>query len=1344
MSYSSEVLADSPLAYWKLDEAAAPAADAAGNGSWIYGAGVTVQKTPLVADGGYAVSGDGTHQIVSSPSMPAGVAGASVTLACWVKIPSANCNGPFIKVGDTQSNGWGVGVGGTNWDNAGHQLILLNEALAWVATGVTLTAGVHHIMVVRNASNSFTCYVDGASVYTTSFTPNTATGRVGIGGYSTRALSSTIDIDNVAIFASALSATRVTAQYASGSGSDSAVLADSPVAFLKLDETTAAGDSGATAADSSGNARTLTHNSGVSFGLPSLLGDGSGHSVSYDGTSQYSSIATATWMNNGYASGEVRINVTSANLTGQPYIASRWSGNDSTDWWLWSIHGGKAEVSIHSAASTTVTATGATTLTTGKHTLGWSFDGTALKVYVDGVLDATTTVSTTTISATSGYALELGRAAASLYGAVSLDEFSFYDHALTATRFSAHHAAAISTGATATTGTLPASAGTSSTGLTIGSSTAALGVAVALAASALTIGVTTGSLPATVTASDSSSTRVSGSTTGALPAGAGLSADATTTLPPGVTTGTLPVGVSLDASATTLFSAAGELALGVGLESTSSTVGVGATTGVLGATVGLAADAATVTAVGPWTFDLSGRTMLALVTSGSADSVPPLSAIPAGIVEHPITRTSRVVPDLRTIAGAVLDPTTGRLTIPDNAYDALPLAAPEQIVGVPHLLIDGVDVTYFRGSRTQVISDEAQEPFGDARLTVEFPQITTLDDTTDPGLSWMRADAAVHYVMQHWDSGGGPTGIVTTLFHGRLVSDDSGNDATSAKKSWDAQGTLWQAASFDHQARPLLEPVDIGSLIPSTLNGVTSRRYPKLPNVTTGIVTRQRGNTTGDKELSYVQALLATAWTNTGGQWTVGKKPGTVCSYQVRLKKTAPVWTITNGQRGVAVALSADSTQGRNVIYGRGQRSDGGVWMNKRFPDAGHTSPAYPFTSPGTVMSIGTTDAMTSTGDGVTTWQKRARALGFHVAVNGIFDADASAVARELQRQYGILVDGVVGPQTWAETFDVGARGADPDSWVRLPLAADPRTQPVLYRANGSVIGPNPAYDPTVTIVSDDIDFGTDVTRDIGTTSAQQIVDRETPPGLSGTIVLTADPREGSRWAIDAGDPITLIGYEGRNPVLHVATRTRNWRDRTVSLQVAETAYDALTLAQLRARDLDARRDVGRRPGKIRQKPTIDPWDCESNAGKIERHALYPGLWTVIRIPMSEYGRLSSIDMQTAAPARFCIFLFANPITSMEMVRYVGANPLALSSPGETNRALLEDRYGWLEGWGRSGDALGYYPGSEGSTPPAALSGRFKDSGIDYWSPTGYIYIAEFADRPTFIEGEMRALDPQA
>jgi len=742
----------------------------------------------------------------------------------------------------------------------------------------------------------------------------------------------------------------------------------------------------------------------------------------------------------------------------------------------------------------------------------------------------------------------------------------------------------------------------------------------------------------------------------------------------------------------------------------------------------------------PWTADLSLRTLLLLRTGGTIDATPALALPPAGVTQRPVVRRSVVVPNLRAVAGAVVDPATGAVRVTDAAYDALPVT--EEVVGVPRVMVNFTDVTYFRGSRTLIGRDRAEEPFGDALLTLTFPQVTTQDTPGSGDLAWMVDGAPVQLVLQILEADGvTPSGPILRLWSGDMISDDSGNDQSSAQTTWQCRGSMWQSSSFVHQVPNLLDPTDIGRLVPKAINNVASRRYPAVPYVATGIMSRERGSWS-DSEQSYAQGLLATAWREDGRQWTVGKIPGTVHSYEMRLKKTGSQLTVTNGARGVEVDLSRDLSQNRNVIFGRGIGPDGYAWMNTHYPNLRNDdAPAYPYASAGTVMSIGATDAGTLTGDGVSAWQRRAQDLGFTVTVDGVFSAADAATARLLQRHYGILVDGVVGPQTWAETFDVGGNGGDLSGTIRLPLAADPRTQKWLYRADGSVSGPNPDFDGTVMIVSDDVDFGTGITRAEGVASAQQIIDREVNPPLSGRLALTTDPREKSRFLIEPGERVTLIGYKGADPVLHIAAVERDWQSGVVTLEVDQGSRDAMTLAQIRQRNKDARKDPARRPGNVNKRSRLDtdiatPFDGESGAGWVPKHALYGGLWTVIRVPVSQLGRIAKIDLTTSGPhAKFTVALFGAPITSAALVKYVG-NPLTSSDPFGANADTLIDRYGFIEGWGQSGQAAGYYPGTEGD---GSLTGRLVDTGgVEYVSQRPpWVWVAEYASTACFISGRI-------
>jgi hypothetical protein len=396
-SYSAEVLADSPWGFWEQAETTltGQAADSGSNATaFDYVPGTTSGKAALLSDGGKAVAGLGTDAIARLASVPASLNGSNVSMEAWVKIPAANVQGPFINLGTYASNGWAVGVGGTTMDNAGHQLILLNENIAWIQTGFTLTAGVHHIVVVRGTSGSFTVYVDGTSVYTTTFTPNTPTGAVTIGGATSaaRSLSSTVDVDNVALFASALSAARVTAHYNSGAGDNTAIAADSPVIWLKLDDVTMA-------ADSSTNARPLSFGAGPAL-TPNQTGPGTGHkAISYSTAAGYARTPVAVTQPT-TATYEFWIKIAAAPAAKTEVIAFGGSGGSGAAALVGIDTAGKVVFDLYTGSSVPITAPSALSLNTWHHVV-CSVGAAGAKIRID----KTTVVSsgtTSVVSAVSG------------------------------------------------------------------------------------------------------------------------------------------------------------------------------------------------------------------------------------------------------------------------------------------------------------------------------------------------------------------------------------------------------------------------------------------------------------------------------------------------------------------------------------------------------------------------------------------------------------------------------------------------------------------------------------------------------------------------------------------------------------------------------------------------------------------------------------------------------------------------------------------------------------------------------------------------------------------------------
>ena len=53
-------------------------------------------------------------------------------------------------------------------------------------------------------------------------------------------------------------------------------------------------------------------------------------------------------------------------------------------------------------------------------------------------------------------------------------------------------------------------------------------------------------------------------------------------------------------------------------------------------------------------------------------------------------------------------------------------------------------------------------------------------------------------------------------------------------------------------------------------------------------------------------------------------------------------------------------------------------------------------------------------GDDVRTWQRWMRSRGWRLLVDGIYGPQSERTAREFQRRQGLVVDGLVGPNTWS------------------------------------------------------------------------------------------------------------------------------------------------------------------------------------------------------------------------------------------------------------------------------------------------------------------------------------------
>lgn len=700
----------------------------------------------------------------------------------------------------------------------------------------------------------------------------------------------------------------------------------------------------------------------------------------------------------------------------------------------------------------------------------------------------------------------------------------------------------------------------------------------------------------------------------------------------------------------------------------------------------------------------------------------PMPVLPGSpIVVLPDTVAAPVVPNprLRRVSEIMPAPTLDAQGFP---VDWTPTTVIDEIYGRIQVVIEGEDISNLLGAPLPVPSWTRGEPFGSISASISVPQITAFHKLSS--FSWLRKGANVDIRLIRR----GQTNV--RRFSGYLST--FGHHETTGVFTLECIGALFQA---DQQLRlPSTDtrPKDVGVVIRRTLNQVVGRRYQRVPKRITGAKT----STVGAWEprlTGYIQQLLATAIDKKGRQWTVecpARNPRIV-----RKNLTDISWTISNGQRGIRVDLQSDDMP--NVIYGEGVREDGGRWRNMKYPNwRPDDTPPFPNWSPIRSIGVGTTDAQTDSGNGVSVWQEKVGQK-----VTGTFSQDDRRVLQERQRAAGILVDGWLGPQSWATEFATGSNTGSLDGAFPMPLAYNRRVMPRLYGGDGADLGPNPNYNPRAIRVEEKIDFGQGVSLKEARRAAKAQLKRDSGRGWTGEIGFTLDPEEISRFDVLEGSNGLIKHFRGNTLQVHVA-QVRYGPDEVVAT-VDTRARDYPTLAAIRERErnaTDPAKAYVKRPTDSKLNSDRAEWDAEAPGGRIPNHAIYGGLWTVLRIPVAAYGSIVRTEFRTTNPAsRFAVAVFDRPITAARLNSLVG-NVLATDENPWQDQADELDDAGLLMAWGWAKQPLGYYPKAY-HTPDgeslAPVTGRFVDDAAwDYASTRPpWLWVAEIANTTCQIRG---------
>ena len=706
--------------------------------------------------------------------------------------------------------------------------------------------------------------------------------------------------------------------------------------------------------------------------------------------------------------------------------------------------------------------------------------------------------------------------------------------------------------------------------------------------------------------------------------------------------------------------------------------------------------------------------------------VPPVQ-IPGGSVEPPNDPEPQSPPvtvktePLRRVSEIMPAPTLdGR----GNPVGWTPTSVIREQIGRLQIVVEGVDVTYWGDVETPFPSYSRVEPFGADQATIELPQITAFHQPGEGALGWLRegANVSIRRII--------PDAPNVRVWRGVIAG--FGHDEDSGTFTVDCLGVMFTADLQLRQPPFITTPQDAGRFIADTLNKTVGRRFKKVNRVVTGCKTSVLG-AWEPRVTGAISQVLATSIKG-GRQWTVKCADRTPV---IELKDTETIdWTVRNGQRGIAVNLVRDVTQAPNVIYGEGVTPSGGRWRNAKYPNwAPDATPGYPGPlSQG--MTVGFRDSQTTSDEGVSVWQDRAGQK-----VTGVLSQDDRVAWRRIQGDAGIQVDNFLGPQTWAASFQTGSNTGTLDGAFIAPLARSAEVEPYRYGPDGDRLGPNGRYDADVLRVERYINFGAGVTRAEGRRAAQEMLARDSDPGWVGTVTFRMDPNEGSKYdVIREGTNGLIRSFRGQTLRVHVA-RVEYRADEVVAT-VDTLARDYPTLDAILDRErsaTDPARAYRRQPTSSTLSSERATWDAESPGGHVPRHALFAGLWNVLRIPVAQYGTVVRTRFTTDVPAAFSVAVFDRAITASMLVSMIG-NPLTKTDNPWQEKADELDDAGLLMAWGWKEQPGGYYPreySSPDSEKTSPKTGRMlDDSSWEYASTSPpWLWVAMIADQSCRIEG---------
>jgi hypothetical protein len=218
MSYSSQVIADGAINYWRLDETTGTTAvDAKAVANGTISGGVALNQPGAITDGTAMAFDGSTGKVNAGNIAAANFLAGSFTVEAWIKIQTGSAFQVVTGKGDENGAGWRAFITSGNFP----QLFWGTNVQSYTISTLPVTVGVwQHVVWGYDAGAGAVFYaVNG--VYQSFVIANhsvTNTLSVIIGGCDSAVLPFMFSgsIDEVALYSSALTSAKITAHFVSG------------------------------------------------------------------------------------------------------------------------------------------------------------------------------------------------------------------------------------------------------------------------------------------------------------------------------------------------------------------------------------------------------------------------------------------------------------------------------------------------------------------------------------------------------------------------------------------------------------------------------------------------------------------------------------------------------------------------------------------------------------------------------------------------------------------------------------------------------------------------------------------------------------------------------------------------------------------------------------------------------------------------------------------------------------------------------------------------------------------------------------------------------------------------